>query len=39
MNYTDHQWKNIIKKKATKIMYYDKNNKLKKKIIDRILNE
>ena len=39
INYTDHQWKNIIKKNATKIMYYDKNNKIKKKIIDKVLNE
>lgn len=38
INYSDQEWKNIIKKNATKIMYYDKNNKIKKKIIDKILN-
>jgi len=39
LNYTDREWKKIIKLYSTKIMYYDKNNKNKKKIIYKILND
>ena len=39
INYTDREWKKIIKFYATKIMYYDKNNKKKKEISNKILND
>jgi len=39
LNYTDREWKKIIKLYSTKIMYYDKKNKNKKKIIYKILND
>lgn len=34
----DTEWKKIFKTQAPKIMYFDKKNKLKKKIINKILN-
>ena len=35
----DTKWKKIVKTKVSKIMFYDKNNKFKKKIINKIFNE
>ena len=35
---SDSKWKKIFKTQVSKIMYYDKKNKLKKKIINKILN-
>tara|TARA_A100001015_G_C14388461_1_gene480740 strand:+ start:112 stop:255 length:144 start_codon:yes stop_codon:yes gene_type:complete len=39
IRYSDAEWKKIFKTQVFKIMYFDKKNKLKKKIINKILNE
>lgn len=38
INYSDKQWENIIKKFSGQIMYYDKNNIKKIRIINKIKN-
>lgn len=38
INYSDKQWENIIKKISGQIMYYDKNNIKKIRIINKIKN-
>ena len=39
INYSDKEWNKIRKRFSGQIMFYDKNNKLKKKIISQIKNK